>query len=439
MEAKLVIKNFGSIHSVDLHLGNVNVLIGDKEDDNSTIAKILAIVKMTKNVFEQEHELEIIQTNDQKFIQALEDYNIKTGLRKDTIIIFESSIYYIRFKPGQVEYRRKLLEVIHQLERLNANKSEHLTELNATLKSIFKTHRNAYRRIQEIILPSISMSAELMETVYTYSDHLDTIIPFLKTFEQETLTQTPVYIPAERATLMMLNPATIKPEIPPYLNAYLETFHNSPVQEYDLSFLQKKLKYVHNKTAKQVLYSNNKAVHLSSASTHIRNTLAILLPAIPHKHRSIIVEQPELHYFPVTQYALLKELFAALGYDSIMADDCIHVYTTNNPLILSAITNILLASKELDTRQVENSTLKAGKSIRDVYNILDAVKAIVPMFSPTVKLKAFEVKEGKSYSIIDPATHLIAENIIDEASVKLDTEFDKIINLIRQWWRIFER
>src|SRR5579864_7254235 len=100
MDSKLIVKNFGPIKEVELHLKNVNVFIGQQASGKSALAKLYTIFKAPRKFFESKNEGEEISSTfsddmEMDFKKVLKEYNIDSFLDSQTEVEFESELHKI--------------------------------------------------------------------------------------------------------------------------------------------------------------------------------------------------------------------------------------------------------------------------------------------------------------------------------------------------------
>lgn len=139
------------------------------------------------------------------------------------------------------------------------------------------------------------------------------------------------------------------------------------------------------------------------------NILYILI--LESKNTFLVFEEPEAHLYPTAQNDIVKVLsiFLALNKGSQIA------ITTHSPYILTAVNNMLLASK-----------ISKAKDEYDVHMVLGHSNGIT---LETTSVYMMDGESGTIRSIIDEETGLIGENDLDSASNEIMDTFDKLLQL----------
>ena len=142
-------------------------------------------------------------------------------------------------------------------------------------------------------------------------------------------------------------------------------------------------------------------------------------------HRSFIIEEPELNLFPVAQYELIQ-LLESNRRDPYWEDfGTIHTYTTHSPYILSALNNLLYANKvsKFVKQQKQNENKQKELELK--------IKKIVRAEIDANSFNAYQIKDGFAKSIFNRETGLIDDNYIDDATDKINDDFDELMELMK--------
>lgn len=129
----------------------------------------------------------------------------------------------------------------------------------------------------------------------------------------------------------------------------------------------------------------------------------------------LYVEEPESHLFPLAQKAIVELLTLFLN----NKEGNQLVLTTHSPYILTSINNLLFAHK------VATQNPEIADKVAD---LVDREKWI-----DGEKIGVYYVNNGGIESIIDEETGLIGEQALDTASEEIGEEFDKILDIRRQY------
>ena len=148
---------------------------------------------------------------------------------------------------------------------------------------------------------------------------------------------------------------------------------------------------------------------LSKASTGIQSIIPLLLvieDGIKRNIKHFIIEEPELNLYPTTQHDLMKFIISKCTKENQNL-----TITTHSPYILSTLNVLLLAHQAGQTHE-------------------EAVNQIVPKESwlnPDEFNIYFVEKGGTVRNIFDRETGLIAESELDDVSLSIGDEFDKLM------------
>lgn len=371
MKEKLIIKNFGPIKHVELELGKINVLIGEQGTGKSTIGKIVAI-------FRNEAFLQ-----DLNFKELLEQYNIDSYLKKESLIKYSCKEFTFNFDGEQ-----------HKLEILSEDLRHLINNIKLTRDKWFSTS----------------------ETDSSYSLLLDEIIRLKSEFNK--ISYISKYTPSERTLIGSDDSISIEKHTEQkynfsYLTEFNASFRRAKVLK-EIHFLDWRFK---PEDRHWHLLNKDLKVRLKNASSGIQSIFPILLTYsvnyILYDKVFHIVEEPEQNLFPTTQYEMLKYLTLDLNNRNHRK-----LLTTHSPYILTSLNNLMYAWQIGQDHGVE-----ADKIIPKKYwvNPLD-VSAYMLQYDET--LGGCIQKD-----IIDKETLLIDSVQIDGVSDILSEEFNRLMAL----------
>ncbi|MFA6059507.1 MAG: AAA family ATPase [Taibaiella sp.] len=437
MESRLIVKNFGPIKDVNIILKNVNIFIGPQASGKSTLAKIFTIFKAPRKFITHVHidsfEDEFLNF-EKEFSTILEDYNISSFLRDDTEISFDSALHSLAYKDGKFLYNPKIYRKIHFIERLGQdfnNKSKDLIDSIQSMAEkllLFRIEvgfylRNRYGLSNDKPLARIIDDLEEFWDVESY----ESILSLVKKTEQNLSENAALYIPAERNLINMILSSSMSlilanATIPRHLMSFGAEIQKSNQKKIDLGFLQKNLRYEQVDGQNFIIAGRTSKVRLDQAASGVQSVVPILIPIFSHKitsgHRSFVIEEPELNLFPSAQYELIKLLESSrqdYDYEDL---GTIHTYTTHSPYILSTLNNLLYA------RKVKIKNYGSVDKVNKVNKITSNSEIDPEIFT------AYQIKNGKAYSIFNSKLGLIKENFIDESSDVISDDFDNLMDLM---------
>jgi len=133
--------------------------------------------------------------------------------------------------------------------------------------------------------------------------------------------------------------------------------------------------------------------------------------ALPIRERFLVVEEPEGHVFPSTQYELMR-LFSWLHNEDYFRFSW--VITTHSPYILTSFNNLI----------------EAGQVARSKPELKQEVAKIIPeqYWIKEGDFKAYAIEDGKLQSILNESG-FIEGNYLDQVSEVIGNEFDELLRL----------
>ena len=441
MESKLIVKNFGPINNVELDLRNVNVFIGPQASGKSALAKLYTIFKAPRKFFYKSDldKNEILILDDEKaskdFANVLAEYNIKSFLKPETEIILDSELHSFEYINGEVAYYPKLKVehdyILNLSLDFDANKNDIENRLLAIADKFIVFSINATKVLR--IEGEEKDAHFLLHQVIARLDKKNcrSVLNELKSIEEDLSTNTALYIPAERIFSNLIKKYSLnlllnKVPIPKHILSFGAELEKIELKEIPLRFIQKGLVYKIVDGEDRVFINETHSFLLDEAASGIQSVIPILLPILAKKslkHRSFVIEEPELNLFPEAQYELIQFLESNRT-DSQWEDwGTIHTYTTHSPYILSALNNLLYANKVKDLLTSDND-----KSPEEIDKI---IKKIVKARIKPDSFSAYQICKGSAESIFSRETGLIKENYIDAISDKIDDDFNDLMDLIK--------
>lgn len=457
MESRLIVKNFGPIKHVDLVLKNVNVFIGPQSTGKSALAKLYTIFKAPRKFFYKgEADKGKLTLNKEKAFnelkEALREYNIHSFLRDDTEIIFESQLHNISYKNEVLEYTPKLLDIIAGLEKLIVDFDDNREEIITRFKNLGETYIYFKVKSDVVLLEKEDNTNELFSTECfdsLNSHNCNQVLALIKETERELSTNTALYIPSERNFINIIENAALnlilnKVPIPQHVLSFGAELEKLEVKEIDLGFIQNNLTYKIVDGESRIFIDNDTSIKLSEAASGIQSVVPLLRPILNNasiQHNSFVIEEPELNLFPLAQYHLIQFLeLKRVNLYAFQDIGTIHTYTTHSPYILSALNNLLYAykvkSKLSQSFEDNNTFLNAVNFDRKKANELQIakirkIKKIVKAEIDPDDFTAYQINNGYATSIFNKEAGLIDDNFIDEASDKINEDFEKLMELLK--------
>ncbi len=456
MVSKLIVKNFGPIEHVELDLRNVNVFIGPQSTGKSALAKLYTIFKAPRKFFYKNalESVEAMSLNGneafRQFNDVLEEYNINSFLKTDTEISFDSELHTIEYKNNTLYYKPKILNAIKELDLLATNFEENKNEIINIFKALSRKFILFHIRARELFHNSEKYNHKEREKIYENIDvkKYPLVINIIKSSEEDLSTNAALYIPAERNFINIIKKSSLNlllnnVPIPRHILSFgAELEKLDAINEIDLSFIKKDIRYKIVQGEDRIFTDNQNSIKLTEAASGIQSVIPILMPIMNSAHvmgrainstqamghRSFVIEEPELNLFPTAQYELIQILESGRR-DSNWEDyGTIHSYTTHSPYILSALNNLLYASK---VKRILFDKYRAEASYEKEDNSDELVDKIVKADIDPDSFTAYQINDGHATSIFNRKTGLIEENFIDESSDKINEDFEALMELTK--------
>jgi predicted ATPase len=486
--ARLIVKNFGPLKDVNILVTDFLCLIGKQATGKSTIAKLISIFEdenFEKELFGQNlktYGLDQFMTND-TFISYKIDENNKSSIlhfdfifennkailnnfktyfthffeienlkdiTKTSELISEISTHLIKglIKYDDIFAVEKIGVIIEDLElkikdfklfsndiliRIENNDKEvdwidkqmnklskkalenPSVELRQEINDLRKTQDNLKKNILKI-RNDVNEHAKGFEKLI--ENYYYDIVDFLKLDSQ--------YIPSERSFLHIIAENIFglinnNIQIPKHLLEIGQEYEKAlnVVKEIPLTLIDKKFRYKREGKTSYIYHGLEERVDLLQSASGLQSILPIILlieyarTLKDNYHFNYVVEEPELNIYPETQHQLIKYLVKNIfNFSENNFQRKKLVITTHSPYILASINNLLLAYQ------------KGIQKPKEVNKIIKKEYWINPKF-----FNAYELKNGKSYRIVNNKIGQIRSNIIDIVSDSFSEEFDKLLAL----------
>ncbi|KFC21922.1 AAA family ATPase [Epilithonimonas lactis] len=427
--ARLIVKNFGPLKDVDIEVRDFLCLIGKQATGKSTIAKLIAI-------FEDENFRE---NEDVLFEKELAKYGMNKFLNEKTVICFYKGIVKQNKNIGynfHFEYESKSYYKINFRNLYKKN----------IVKEYTKTGKVDKEKIKDYVKGLIMM--DLLATGLTHPD-LDAFYEAIDTSLSAPITESDIedvfkiieesfedkgvykyydsqYIPSERNFLHIIAENTLglinnDVKIPKHLLEIGQEYEKAlnVVKEIPLNLIDKKYSYKREGKTSYIYHNKEEKTDLLQSASGLQSIIPIILlieyanTLKENYYFNYVVEEPELNIYPETQYELIKYLvknifdFKVKNYQRKKM-----VMTTHSPYILASINNLLLAFE------------KGKEKPNEVHKIIKRESWINPEF-----FNVYELRNGKSYKIMNDSLGQIKSNIIDNVTDKFSNEFDRLLAL----------
>ncbi|WP_294286702.1 AAA family ATPase [uncultured Chryseobacterium sp.] len=425
--ARFIVKNFGPLINIDIEVRDFLCLIGKQATGKSTIAKLLAI-------FEDEN---FRKNNDDFFEIELDKYGMLEFLTDSTFLFYSYGNYSFIFynkKKIKVNVREEIKSKILDSSNFEDYKAinfltdyQFLREIdNESLKIIKTTNiENIEKEFNETVVKKINvdvkdkMSIEILNKFLNYYDSLLHKYGYDIFFDSQ-------YIPSERNFLHIIAENVFglinnNIQIPKHLLEIGQEYEKAlnVVKEIPLNLIDKSFTYKREGKTSYIYHNDNEKVDLIQSASGMQSIIPIILLIEYAKtlkenyHFNYVIEEPELNIYPKTQHQLIKYLIKnVFDFTRVDYQRKKMVITTHSPYILASINNLLLAFQ------------KGKEKPKEVNKIINKSSWINPK-----NFNAYELRNGKSYKIMNHKLGQLKSNMIDQVSDEFADEFDKILSL----------
>ncbi len=437
MAETLTVKRFGPIKEAKIDVKDMIVFIGAQSSGKSTLAKLITIL----------NDFNFRQNNDVSIFTELEKYNLKSFVKKNTFIQYESSFFRFTLDKGKedkFDYKSALSHFLNKKEHTDDDLHTIRLVLGIMIRVIYSDGKShvLIRELQkddhfglinnsESLFPeSIKYSPDFEKipdnilSVYGKNISLSELNELARQVTQVFSFIRPLdslYVPAERTLIPLIvnNIAGLvnnKIAFPHYVLQAVQEFEKSlqTVEKFDLSIIGN-LRYSRSEGKSYIYHSQKNKILLKEASSGVQSILPILLliessvQAENYINLNYVVEEPELNLYPEAQYGLIKHLVKFCLETDHKVQSKNLIITTHSPYILASINNLLLASKKGKVNEQ-----KASKIINKVCWI-----------NPE-NFNAYEVIDGKVKQIYNKKENLISDNIINDVSEIIMEDFKSL-------------
>jgi energy-coupling factor transporter ATP-binding protein EcfA2 len=186
-------------------------------------------------------------------------------------------------------------------------------------------------------------------------------------------------------------------------------------------------KYVSDQYGEKIVFDNGQYVYLEYGSSGqkeaIRILQDILISTAEGQTMFRIIEEPESHLFPLAQKLLVESLI-------LMKNINPHnqlIITTHSPYVLTALNNLLFASKVISTNSENETAVNAL-----IPTILQIKPEDFTAYSLGNSFFADEVDNQYWESIFNETTGTIKQNYLDTVSDLLGRDFNVLYSLFLQ-------
>ena len=355
-------------------------------------------------------------------------YNLKIknfGVLKDIDIILNKTNLFIGNNGSGKSVLAKVITIVTSFEKYGNNFLNEFSkwdiefidndtyielidiENNHSLFTIKDNNINFSKKVQEIISTQNKNNNILKSFSNPQNIDIEYILP--KTYISQ-------YIPAERNLISLLNKSiysliTSEIPLPKHLLTFASHYEKAKNEIKELDLLN--MKYLSQNGQDRIYYNTDNFLPLENSSSGMQTALPLYLTLkyFSSKHYHIVIEEPEQNLYPKSQVdTIIYMIENSSQHLSLM---------THSPYVLSILNILLFAYKASH----KNDILKEK---------IDAIISPSQQIDPN-QFSAYLIENGKSISIKSDTTGMIKENVIDDISDDIDDDFNKLMQIYREY------
>jgi predicted ATPase len=433
--ANLKIHDFLSIHSANIDIKPITVLIGPQAQGKSVIAKLAyyfeaSIRRFLLEVVSGEISLALLKKSlIERFIELFpreawssDPFSIiytdakwsftvtRDGNRKNAPI---SLIFSDEFETEIVQLSKDFKPLLKEsIAKKSAAYPTGLLKRNS-IKSFFKEKTNLHQLLSEQIFVPASRSffANIEKNIFSLISSNFTIDPLMAEFGET------------------LQHARFSSQVESHQKTNTSKKNVHEVLLADWNYIIHGDYFYDGKD--EYIISKNRRVKLANSSSGQQEVVPLLMalnynPAFFSNNQfggcTYYIEEPEAHLFPFAQKSIAEILARKLNESrrgSVVGDKTQItnkvMVTTHSPYILTALNNLVLAGQLFADPKVDQTKIE---------KIISRNLAIDP-----TQISAYKINNGTATSIINKKTKLIDSYLIDEISEVFAKDFDSLLTL----------
>lgn len=411
---KLRVKGFSCLRDVDVEFKDVTILIGEQGSGKSVLYK-LAYYFVDKVA---DIPFEILKEN-RKF--QINDFLIKDFKTWFPYSAWGAGDFEIEFQLGKM-----VIKLLRQQDSIKVEVSNDFLELiqfiNAAEEEVRNSTANGLAASKN---PQTQVINVLRGLEIIFGKAIDEL------FLDEGIFTQQVYIPAGRSLFTSLSKAVsvltknegldeITRSFARVYMSSLDKIKQQGIQNNDREIFRDifkgNLEINGNTEFIETVDGRHIPLNILSSGQQEAFPLMAFLCTTDEQHNAgmMYLEEPEAHLFPEAQGKLLKALLAARnnkrGFSQIFI-------STHSPYILSQLNNLLLAG------QINTNYPSLNKKLKEIVR--------PDCWLDGQNVAAYELRDGKSASIIDSETGLLDGEYLDGFSSTLEDEFFQLMELER--------
>lgn len=420
--SKIKIKNFGPIRDGFVNnngwmdIEKVTVFIGDQGSGKSTVAKLISVFFwLEKSLYRRDIKVE--QLNIPVFETLCKQQELGEYFLENTLLCYEGDVFdfeydaknnifkgkarqtkdnqYILPKIQYISAARNLLTILYSISTQNiVDKEGNIIEKSPIPYMVRDLNKEYLRALAELAKNGFSLP--LNETSVYYRNHST----FIKAKGKS------ISMSAASSGIQSITPLLL---VSHFLSEEVTANILDKIQDID----DTRKKQIENNLAKEDASIIEKYRQLCNFGKGIlAKEDAVLLTKklkqyIPSSFINI-VEEPEQNLFPTSQQKVINSL---LEYNNTVKENKL-IISTHSPYILTSLNNSIFAKEVFE---------KTGKEI-EAYDQNRRVAY--------ADVSAFKFEDGNIISIKDEETRLIAADAIDSCSAEINSNFDKLLDLL---------
>lgn len=406
---KIIVRNFCGIDNVEINFSKYLILIGPQSSGKSVISKLIWWARTTISSIYFEVQGGHTYRDIVRHSKEMFDEVFHSDVPDDLYIKYESGGLSIEITSTsrnklKIKFCEKLCETILDFVKYYRIKLQEVESDGPKSTSLIR--RDLRKQFNKIIEQYSGESTLVRSAIYA---------PAARSFFSQVEDSLFTYLSNSRR----LDP--VVEDFGSYLKWVKDNHQKSKKFEAQNEYLEKlykdllKGRYVRSQNEELIEHPDGRTVPIAAASSGQQEImpLCLILNDIAHSPstpRLFIIEEPEAHLHPAAQ----KTIIEAIVHAAELSNGKV-IVTTHSPYVLSVVNNLYLAGK------VKNNDQDVGENV---------IESTTLQFGSTIgqkKLSAYCLCNGGAFDLIDADVDLINAEIIDDVSIMLSQDFDKLL------------
>lgn len=422
MQGKLQVKNFGVLKNIEIEINDFTIVIGSQAQGKSLLAKLVYFFHSLNLIFAsfnsrnkdfKKPEIRFQGKIKEHFLEIFPLYLVNNFafFEIDFFYSSKSHIKITKNKKNNIkvtffdELKINLIDIFNNLSEKKENESKNTiyeTNPNYTFK-----HKNPFPR-KSTFIPAgrtyFSVLAKNIFSIMLISSDLKidkTIQEFGSDFEFARSTSLEEFFKEIS-------------KYKPLRNLIEELICGKYLFENEESWIKNefgKIKLMDSSSGQQEI------IPIILVLLYRAITAEYLLITDDNDKKLMIIEEPEAHLFPESQYKI-TELFSMIY--NISCKKTSFFVTTHSPYILSSLNNLIQANNSYQSLREQNVKLAKEK----ISEIIHEYKWI-----EFKNVSAYLISDGQAKNIMNQENKLIDANIIDGVSNTISSKFSDLLDL----------